>query len=649
MSPIVISSRWLRDLAVATLALLVLCTAAWADPPGRVGRLADLNGTVWIYDGEQGEWVLAQRNRPLTTGDRLATDADARAEMQVGSTTMRVDGSTELQIAQLDDQNVRIHVAAGSLAVRVRAREVAREIEVVTPEGSFVPSRAGHYRVDRRDDSTHATVWAGDVQFESQDSTLSVTAGQHAQFWSESGVTHYTWSGIEHDNFSQWAQAEDRRAEANANPYVSPEMTGAEDLDRYGTWESHAEYGSIWYPNRVVSGWAPYRMGHWTWVSPWGWTWVDDAPWGFAPFHYGRWVMWRGHWAWAPGRFVARPIYAPALVAWIGGSHVSVGVGIGSRPPLVGWVPLAPYERWVPYYPASTVYVRNVNVTHVHGQPGRPTREREPIMYTNRGVPGGVTMVSSDVLRQRRPVMNAVVDANDPDVARRVATERVVTDVAPARPDRRVVANAPVPPAPGRVIDLRSRYPQMQENMRRSNGSAEVSSRPAAVARPSDAVVREMPRYAPRGGESQANESAARRPAESAVVRPVEPAARPAAPRETRAPQRPDIREAMQDSRPRPAPSARAPGPPAAQAEHARPAPAQRPAMPAAPAAPVSPAEVMRSVPPPPEAVQSTRPGARPAAQEERPGNRQMQGNGNGNDNGNGNGNQGRGPRQQER
>jgi hypothetical protein len=644
MSPIVASSRWLRDLTVAALALLVLCTAAWADPPGRVGRLAELNGTVWIYDGEQGEWVLAQRNRPVTTGDRLATDTDARAEMQVGSTTMRVDGATELEVVRLDDQNVRIHVAAGSLAVKVRARDVAREIEVITAEGSFVPSRAGHYRVDRRDDATHATVWAGDLQFESRDSALSVTAGQQAQFWSESGVTHYTWSGVEHDNFSQWAQAEDRRADANANPYVSPEMTGAEDLDRYGTWETTTDYGTLWYPHRVASGWAPYRMGHWTWVSPWGWTWVDDAPWGFAPFHYGRWVMWRGHWAWAPGRYVARPVYAPALVAWIGGGNASVGISIGSsRPPLVGWVPLAPHERWVPYYPASTVYVRNVNVTHVHVNPGQPKRAREPIMYTNRGVPGGVTMVSSDVLRQRRPVMTAAINANDPDIARRVATERVATDVAPARPERRAVANAPVPPAPGRVVDLRSRYPQLQEHMRRPNGFPEAITRPPAVARPSAPVGRDtpMPRYAPRGGESQANESAARRPAENAIVRPVEPTVRQAPPREMRAPQRPEMREPMQDSRPRPAPSARGPSPQAAQAENARPmpaAPAQRAAL---PVAPVAPPAVTRPVAPPPEAVQSTRPGSRPETSDDPRGSRQMQGNGNGN--------WGRGPRQQER
>ena len=51
------------------------------------------------------------------------------------------------------------------------------------------------------------------------------------------------------------------------------------------------EYGTVWFPHVTIVGWAPYRYGHWAWISPWGWTWVDDAPWGFAPFHYGRWVF----------------------------------------------------------------------------------------------------------------------------------------------------------------------------------------------------------------------------------------------------------------------------------------------------------------------------------------------------------------------
>ena len=59
---------------------LLLAGAAWADAPGRVGRLGDTQGTVWLYDTDAGEWVAAQRNRPLTSGDRIATDQGARAD-----------------------------------------------------------------------------------------------------------------------------------------------------------------------------------------------------------------------------------------------------------------------------------------------------------------------------------------------------------------------------------------------------------------------------------------------------------------------------------------------------------------------------------------------------------------------------------------
>ena len=58
-----------------------LQSAPPADPPGRVGRLAELKGGVWLFDAEQGAWAAAVRNRPLTGGDRLATDAGAQAEV----------------------------------------------------------------------------------------------------------------------------------------------------------------------------------------------------------------------------------------------------------------------------------------------------------------------------------------------------------------------------------------------------------------------------------------------------------------------------------------------------------------------------------------------------------------------------------------
>jgi hypothetical protein len=141
-------------------------------------------------------------------------------------------------------------------------------------------------------------------------------------------------------------------------------MTGAEDLDRYGRWEQSPDYGPLWVPTAVAVDWAPYRTGHWAWVSPWGWTWIDDAPWGFAPFHYGRWVYVRNSWCWAPGNRVVRPVYAPALVAWMGSSHGGVSVRVGGGP-AVGWFPLAPREVYVPSYRVSSRYARDVNIGHV--------------------------------------------------------------------------------------------------------------------------------------------------------------------------------------------------------------------------------------------------------------------------------------------
>src|SRR5205814_10383503 len=122
--------------------------------------------------------------------------------------------------------------------------------------------------------------------------------------------------------------------------YVPRAIVGYDDLDEFGAWRVVPEYGPVWAP-RVRAGWAPYRFGHWAWVEPWGWTWIDEAPWGFAPFHYGRWAYTGGGWVWVPGTVVVRPIYAPALVAFVGGPGWRIGMDVGSP---VGWFPLGPRE-----------------------------------------------------------------------------------------------------------------------------------------------------------------------------------------------------------------------------------------------------------------------------------------------------------------
>lgn len=142
-------------------------------------------------------------------------------------------------------------------------------------------------------------------------------------------------------------------------------MTGYQDLDAYGDWRPAAEYGTVWYPRSVASDWAPYRSGRWAWVAPWGWTWIDQAPWGFAPFHYGRWINIQNRWAWAPGRNEGRPIYAPALVGWIGNPGWQASFSFGAAP-AVGWFPLGPREVYVPAYRYSPAYARQINIGHVH-------------------------------------------------------------------------------------------------------------------------------------------------------------------------------------------------------------------------------------------------------------------------------------------
>ncbi len=168
------------------------------------------------------------------------------------------------------------------------------------------------------------------------------------------------------DDFLLWVEEADNQPQPppQSAQYVSPETTGYDALDRYGRWETLPDAGPVWFPTSVPDDWAPYRFGHWDSIAPWGWTWIDDQPWGFAPFHYGRWINVDGHWGWVPGAVVPHPVYAPALVAFIDTSDNSPGGADGG--PDIGWFPLGPDDDYSPWYPAGPGYVESVNVV-VHG------------------------------------------------------------------------------------------------------------------------------------------------------------------------------------------------------------------------------------------------------------------------------------------
>lgn len=171
------------------------------------------------------------------------------------------------------------------------------------------------------------------------------------------------------DDFLLWVEQsnDDQPPAQQASRYVSAEATGADALDRYGRWDVLPDSEAVWFPTSVPQDWAPYRFGHWDRIEPWGWTWVDDQPWGFAPFHYGRWVNIDGHWGWVPGEVEPHPVYAPALVAFVdapadaGGNGPDAGPNGGPDAGPVGWFPLGPGDDYQPWYPAGPDYVASVN------------------------------------------------------------------------------------------------------------------------------------------------------------------------------------------------------------------------------------------------------------------------------------------------
>jgi hypothetical protein len=409
------------------------------DPSSRVARLNYMEGSVSFQPGGENDWITAVQNRPLVTGDNLWTDEDSRAEVHIGSTALRLGAKTGITLLEVSDRAAQIRLAQGSLIVKVRHVDDEDSYEIDTPNVAFTVMQPGDYRIDVDPDGnrTEVTVWRGRGEVTGGGNSYTVVANQHATF---AGTDHldYKLGQIQSDDaFDSWAldrdQNEDRSDSAN---YVSREMTGYEDLDEYGDWSYVAGYGTCWRPRALVAGWAPYRFGHWIWVGPWGWTWVEDEPWGFAPFHYGRWAFAGTGWLWVPGPSVARPVYAPALVAWVGGGprfRFSVGLG-------VGWFPLAPGEVFIPGYRVSRAYVNNVNITNTAVNITRVTNVYNSVVvnpgvntttYVNRIVSGGVTVVSQDTFVNARPVARNVVSVPARELAAAPVSHTV--GVEPAR------------------------------------------------------------------------------------------------------------------------------------------------------------------------------------------------------------------------
>jgi hypothetical protein len=356
---------------VTFLAGFVGATIAWSsfaqaqsEPPGRVGRLAFTNGTVSFHDDRQSEWTPAVVNTPLSTGDSLWTEPNARSEISLAGTRLRMAGATQLDMLAVDDTQTRLQVDQGRIDIKTSAMDTSQPYQITTPRGTISLLQQGDYYVEAgsTQDPTRLGVRSGAAQIQSLNGqVLAVRAGEVGELSGDAGTPQLrTIHSAPPPQPAAWADR-DRQAVYDQPPqYLSSGVTGYEDLNQYGTWINDGSYGEVWVPRSVPGGWAPYRTGHWSYVQPWGWTWIDDQPWGFAPYHYGRWANSGGRWMWVPPQREVRPVYAPALVAFVGGVELAMTLSRQSSAP-VGWFPLGPREAYVPPYTTNRDYYQRIN------------------------------------------------------------------------------------------------------------------------------------------------------------------------------------------------------------------------------------------------------------------------------------------------
>ena len=367
---------------------------AVSNPPSRVGRLNYISGTVSFRPESLNDWASATLNYPLTIGDHLWADQDGQAEVHVGSTAIRLASNTDISFLNLNDQTIQIRLSTGSLNIRLRALGPAEEIEVDTPNASLSLLRAGSYRIDvQQSGDTTVTARSGEVEVTAGTSVFPLRQQQTVTITGTDSPTYQVASAPSPDDWDLWCQARDQKEDHVASAqYVPPnEVDGVADLDQYGTWSVDPDLGPVWAPV-VTVGWAPYHFGHWVWVDPWGWTWIDDAPWGFAPFHYGRWAFRNNAWVWVPGAHIGHPVYAPALVTFVGGSGWRPDQAPGES---VGWFPLGPHEPYIAPYRTDRTRLHNIDVQHFN--------------YANRNVPGAVTVVPSETFVRGQPTSQAAL------------------------------------------------------------------------------------------------------------------------------------------------------------------------------------------------------------------------------------------------
>jgi hypothetical protein len=342
-------------------------------PPARVGQLSLIFSNVRMRVDRVSAWEQAVLNTPITTNAALATGIPGRTEVHVGGTALRLGQESQVVWTEVNDTRLHIEMIDGLFALRVRVLAPGERVLLTAGGVTVQVLQPGSYRFRHVAQRARLRVWVLEGQARVSFNQQDISLGPQQQVQVDAAVASELAASAseDHASFHEFANGRDKRSEISLSlQHVVAEMTGAEALDGQGNWRDEAGYGAVWFPHTLPTDWAPYRFGRWRWIAPWGWTWIDDAPWGFAPSHYGRWLFTGGRWGWVPGQTAAanaaqRPVYAPALVGFYGNSTGAAWTAAGASTPVVGWYPLAPGEVYWPAYSTQLPYVRALNAANV--------------------------------------------------------------------------------------------------------------------------------------------------------------------------------------------------------------------------------------------------------------------------------------------
>jgi hypothetical protein len=381
----------------------------------------EVNYALRAEGGDPGvlSWSAADFNQPVCQDMSLQTATLARARIRIGPNAIQMSSDTLLDVLNLNNNLIEASIPQGRIHLQLRDLGDAESVEIEIPRGSLWLLQSGAYDIETpgsSDQPARITVFEGKARFVGGAADVLIAAGEEVQVTGAYPAIVTTQRGVSganptptndapappgpgsataeppaatagtnparadvrsaapvqansgpteaqsapSDDFLSWVETSETDATPPESPrHASVQMTGYEGLDQYGRWQALDDYGPVWFPTAVPPDWAPYRFGHWASILPWGWTWIDDQPWGFAPFHYGRWVYVDDRWGWAPGTPVDYPTYAPALVAFM---EMSEGAGPDAEP--VGWFPLAPGDAFIPWYEAGPAYIEGVNAVY---------------------------------------------------------------------------------------------------------------------------------------------------------------------------------------------------------------------------------------------------------------------------------------------